>query len=484
MESANELKTLLWLPTDPAAKNSTSTSTAHSKTLVRARAAAWSHQVGSRTIHRPAAKAWHNVRDLAPDHFGEFQVAETQHSPAIATRPQPCKKPRNKQPNPQPLLREPRLSGDELFGRQLHFVLPRFKAIAGAEGLDWLTRVSKRKDNVLLQGALKALISGLDTTSKITTTRRRCTEVLPSARLWLSDPASRKSHDTVLLLFLLSFHELLVWSNAKAWMMHVWGLSEIMRAQGPRNFTAPFALKTFCWFRHFAVALDILLRRRSYLEDADWMFEPWAEQGEKNMVDHAVDILVCVPGLIEKADLVLAGRESPMTLHTKASDLITGLHAWKSLHLDSYVLSNYSDITDFDELVGLIVDGKLVDAFLARAIVLHLSTWLLLTRFKMEAYLPWRAEEIVDNVLDICEEYSYHQAGAGIMPWTFAIRVALFTDLPRPPLSRGHELCTRLERHYSLNMMSDIIASLPGLNTKMRFDDADEGYGSRATSEE
>jgi hypothetical protein len=127
-----------------------------------------------------------------------------------------------------------------------------------------------------------------------------------------------------------------------------------------------------------------------------------------------------------------------------------------------------------EDLVEMLHTGKLVDSILAQAVVLHFSTWLFLTRIDTiyVALLPWSVHYIIRSMLSICEEYSYHQDGMGVLPWTTAIRVALFTNLgdDEKMKSQGRALCVRLETRYSVRLLSDIIASLPGTDEVLKFD--------------
>lgn len=205
------------------------------------------------------------------------------------------------------------------------------------------------------------------------------------------------------------------------------------------------------------------------------MHHPWSEDGEKDLVDQAVDILVYVPGLIEKADIVMAGDESPTVLQSEAARLVSELWAWRTRYLNPYCRSQYGKVLKFDALARSIADGALVDALLARAVVLHLTTWLLLLRFRPGEQLLWPVDDLVDIVLSICDEYAYRQEGAGMLPWTFSIRVALFTATDDASMPRGRELCHWLESRHSVRMLSDIIESLPGRDTKMQIHDASAG---------
>jgi hypothetical protein len=57
------------------------------------------------------------------------------------------------------------------------------------------------------------------------------------------------------LIFLMSYQELLVWNNAKAWMMHISGLSAIVHNLGPHAFKGESERKTFQQIRLFKVSV-------------------------------------------------------------------------------------------------------------------------------------------------------------------------------------------------------------------------------------
>jgi hypothetical protein len=56
------------------------------------------------------------------------------------------------------------------------------------------------------------------------------------------------------LVFLLSYQELLVWNNPKAWMMHIWGLSTVVQSLGPHAFKIVLELRTYRLIRLFNVS--------------------------------------------------------------------------------------------------------------------------------------------------------------------------------------------------------------------------------------
>lgn len=155
--------------------------------------------------------------------------------------------------------------------------------------------------------------------------------------------------------------------------------------------------------------------------------------------------------------------------------IVHALNVWRLKRLPQYMSPLLSDPADLEDLIERLSDGALVDSVVAQAVVLHLSTWLFLTRLDIvyASMLPWSINYAVRSILSICEEYSYHQHGMGVLPWTTAIRVALFTDLGDDEKMRswGRDLCVRLETRYSVRLLSDIIASLPGTDEVLTFDD-------------
>jgi hypothetical protein len=153
-----------------------------------------------------------------------------------------------------PLPRSPSMLKDELFGRQINHVLVRFHAIAGTQSSDWLSLVSTVRDDQLVHNAFKALISGLDSTTTAAVRRHRCAQILPAIRKRLSNSDATRSLNMIHLVFLLSYQELLVWNNPKAWMMHIGGLSTIVQTLGPYAFKGVLELRTYRLIRLFNVS--------------------------------------------------------------------------------------------------------------------------------------------------------------------------------------------------------------------------------------
>lgn len=155
---------------------------------------------------------------------------------------------------PPRVPRPPSMLEDESFGLQMDHVLVRFHAIAGQIGLDWLQSVADVRDDQLVHSTFKALIAGLDSTTTAPARQRRCAEILPAIRKRISSPDAVHMKNMVHLIFLLSYQELLVWNNAKAWMMHISGLSAVVQTLGPHAFTTPSDLRTFQQIRLFTVS--------------------------------------------------------------------------------------------------------------------------------------------------------------------------------------------------------------------------------------
>lgn len=180
----------------------------------------------------------------------------------IQVNAQPCRKIKAEHPDSKkqlspaapPLPQSPTMLQDELFGLQMDHVLVRFHAIAGSQNLEWLNLVATVRDDKLVHNAFKALICGLDSTTTTSIRRQKCAEVLPAIRKRLSNPDETRCLNMIHLVFLLSYQELLVWNNPKAWMMHIWGLSAIIQTMGPYAFKGVLELRTLKQFRLFNVS--------------------------------------------------------------------------------------------------------------------------------------------------------------------------------------------------------------------------------------
>jgi hypothetical protein len=156
------------------------------------------------------------------------------------------------------------------------------------------------------------------------------------------------------------------------------------------------------------------------------------------------------------------------------SHVTDALNAWRLRRFPQHVSQLLPEPHDFEDVIKSMSKGVLVDSIVAQSVVLHFSTWLFLTRLdpRYTTLLPWSVNYLVRSILSICEEYAYHQEGMGVLPWTTAIRVALFTNLGDDEGMKawGRDLCVRLETRYSVRMLSDIIASLPGRDETLKFD--------------
>jgi hypothetical protein len=221
--------------------------------------------------------------------------------------------------------------------------------------------------------------------------------------------------------------------------------------------------------------LNIFLRRTSFLETSKWQKVPWSDGSTKDLLDHTLDTLAFIPGLLGLSDRVRIEPEMTQDLDDGVTRVVHDLNVWRLKRIPQYMSPLLSDPADLEDLVERLSDGTLVDTVVAQAVVLHLSTWLFLTRLDLvyASMLPWSIKHTVRSILSICEEYSYRQDGMGVLPWTTAIRVALFTNLGDDEKMKawGRDLCVRLETRYSVRLLSDIIASLPGTDEVLKFDD-------------
>jgi hypothetical protein len=221
--------------------------------------------------------------------------------------------------------------------------------------------------------------------------------------------------------------------------------------------------------------LNIFLRRTSFLETPKWQKVPWSDGSTKDLLDHTLDTLTFIPGLLGLSDRVRIEPSIMQDLDDGVTRMVHALNVWRLKRLPQYMSPLLSDPASLEDLIERLSNGTLVDSIVAQAVVLHISTWLFLTRLDLAyaSMLPWSIKYAVRSILSICEEYSYHQQGMGVLPWTTAIRVALFTNLgdDEKMKSWGRDLCVRLETRYSVRLLSDIIASLPGTDEVLTFDD-------------
>lgn len=197
----------------------------------------------------------------------------------------------------------------------------------------------------------------------------------------------------------------------------------------------------------------------------------------KDLLDYVLDTLTFIPGLLGLSDQVRIDPSKTKSLDKGVARIVHALNEWRDSRLPQHMSSLGVDVFDFENVVKRLSDGTLVDTVLAQSVVLHFSSWLFLPRIDpiYVAMLPWSTHYIIRSILNICEEYSYHQQGMGILPWTTAIRVALFTSVGNDGTMQGwgRDLCVRLERRYSVRLLSDIIASLPGAGREeiLKFDE-------------
>jgi hypothetical protein len=203
---------------------------------------------------------------------------------------------------------------------------------------------------------------------------------------------------------------------------------------------------------------------------------PWSGGVTKDLLDHAVHVILCVPGSLAECDRVRDEGATTERLRGEVTRMTNALNVWRFKRLARHLCSIYGEPVSIDLIVQKLSTGTLLDAHIGQAVVLHLSNWLLLSRLEpiYIASLPWSRQSVIESILSISEEYLYRQWDMGVLPWTFAIRVALFTPHRDDNTlnARGRDLCMRVESRYSVRMLSDIIDSLPGANDKtLKFDD-------------
>lgn len=209
------------------------------------------------------------------------------------------------------------------------------------------------------------------------------------------------------------------------------------------------------------------LRRPCFLASQSWMTVPWSEdRNSKSLLDHAVDLMLRIPGLLKKHDDCLCGKFSRERLDLMVRSLTEDMHDWlrkhlsKSPHCTAWFESQ--QVIDLEAVVRGILAKHCSDAEFAQAVAVYMSTWLLLTRLG-EGYirlLPHPPATLAQHTLAICAEYLNRQDGSGLMPWILSTRIALSMPVPTMELERA-ELPSRIDQRHSCDLLTLAIRFTP-----------------------
>lgn len=137
--------------------------------------------------------------------------------------------------------------------------MTRFTSLIGLEGTTWITQLEfHNSDDALFQRIFDSFIIGLCSRpgpafDEKYTLGKEYAKILPLFQERLCHIHEVQQTTTLAITFLLSFYELFVWNDAKAWMMHLDGMMKIVKLRGPHAFKAGIDCMTFKWFRQFAV---------------------------------------------------------------------------------------------------------------------------------------------------------------------------------------------------------------------------------------
>lgn len=113
---------------------------------------------------------------------------------------------------------------------------------------------------------------------------------------------------------------------------HVRGLMQLLMICGPERFQTQPLRSAFESCRATLITVGVISRKRSFLEDEEWMSVPWAlEPAMKSEQNKLADILVTVPGMLED-DVQLAQRDDPDLrdrLVERIQRQLTKLYQWR-----------------------------------------------------------------------------------------------------------------------------------------------------------
>ncbi|EXJ53397.1 uncharacterized protein A1O5_13386 [Cladophialophora psammophila CBS 110553] len=148
----------------------------------------------------------------------------------------------------------------------------------------------------------------------------------------LSNVGAPGSENLIVPIMILLMHSSST-PDAQASAFHIQGLLKLIQICGPERFAAGPLRFAFESCRATLVTVSLITRTRSFLEQPEWLSEPWAMCGEynKNPQNRLVDILVHIPGFLQdQAQLEQAPSEHfRLELIRRIEYQIARAHNWR-----------------------------------------------------------------------------------------------------------------------------------------------------------
>ncbi|KIX96742.1 uncharacterized protein Z520_07461 [Fonsecaea multimorphosa CBS 102226] len=148
----------------------------------------------------------------------------------------------------------------------------------------------------------------------------------------LSNVGAPGSENLIVPIMILLMHSSST-PDPQASAFHIQGLLKLIQICGPERFATGPLRFAFESCRATLVTISLITRTRTFLEQPEWLSEPWATCGEynKNPQNRLVDILVHVPGFLQdQAQLEQAPSEQfRLELIQRIEYQIAKAHNWR-----------------------------------------------------------------------------------------------------------------------------------------------------------
>ncbi|MCJ1243569.1 hypothetical protein MMC30_000766 [Trapelia coarctata] len=180
----------------------------------------------------------------------------------------------------------------------------------------------------------------------------------------LHDPLLRRDLANIVAALLLGLYEMGIFKNRSGWIQHAGGVGKLFEMRGAESHREGAARSYFLGCRLLITTRALALRKRTFLEDQDWITIPWMDNPTpKSSMHRLIDVVARIPGLLEDSDRIQAEQATADTPNlqeiepyrrrvvTVLCDLLNWRWGWELSHsqkaaADSSTLSQSSKDSD------------------------------------------------------------------------------------------------------------------------------------------
>ncbi|KIW70817.1 hypothetical protein PV04_03056 [Phialophora macrospora] len=224
--------------------------------------------------------------------------------------------------------------------------------------------------------------------------------------------------------------------DPQAAAFHIQGLLSLIQICGPERFATEPLRQAFESCRATLITVSLITKTRSFLEQAEWLNEPWAVCGEmnKNAQNRLVDILVHIPGFLQdQAQLEqIPSEHFRLDLIQRIEYQIAKAHNWRwqweetnpdvAWEVDPEFLPSEQMLTQHRPIRKVLLFSsfsKATELCLYNAVLLFLLglLWTLkppagnspepLRLSQSSLYLPGDIDSLVEPAVEICRAFEY-----------------------------------------------------------------------------